>query len=91
MSSEIHMDAYKRLGNAVILQAARDYKRAYRKRARYPKDNSAKDECRELEEFFRSQRFQIFTDLDGPALLEKLQKTLQKTLEEELNGNVKAR
>lgn len=60
------MDPYERLGNAVVLQAVRDWRAA-----RKHHDTRTMHEC---EEFFLSGRFNLFTGLDGEALLEKLRK-----------------
>ena len=58
------MEPYEALGNAVVLQAVKDWRSA-RKR----NDTRTIHEC---EAFFLSGRFSLFTDLDGEALLQKL-------------------
>lgn len=57
------INPYVALANAIILLAARDYRRAncyYR--------------IREVEAFFQSQWFSVLTTLDGKVLIEKLRK-----------------
>lgn len=70
------------LGNAVVLQAVKDYRSARKKLARLPKSNKkrvserriqAEEMIRDCEEFFKSERFNVFSTIDGKALLEKLQ------------------
>jgi len=60
------------LSNAVVLQAARDYREARGKLKKNPRDKEAKLMIADCEEFFRSGWFMAFTDLDGKALLRQL-------------------
>ena len=46
--------AYENLANAIIIQAARDYKKAYKKSLKRSECESTKQELAELERFFRS-------------------------------------
>mgnify|MGYP003294372491 CR=1 FL=1 len=70
------------LGSAVVLQAVKDYRIARKKLARLPKSNKkrilerriqAEEMIRDCEEFFKSERFNVFSTLDGKMLLDKLQ------------------
>lgn len=70
------------LGNAVVLQAVKDYRSARKRLSRLPKSNKkrvserriqAEEMIRDCEEFFQSERFNVFSALDGKILLEKLQ------------------
>lgn len=72
----------RELGNAVVEMAVQDYRWAKRTLERLPKSNRKKvKEQREkaeamkldCERFFNSDHFNIFTQLDGKALLEKLE------------------
>lgn len=65
------MDCYERLANAVIIQAVKDYRRAYRK-CRNGGSSMAMAEVRALERFFCSEWFAELTDADGRALLRKI-------------------
>ena len=74
MSATTSMDPYQALGNAVVLQAVKDYRDAVKKLSRGKKNTSAEDTKAECERFFRSGHFNIFTSLDGVALLSQLEK-----------------
>ena len=60
---------YQKLANAIILQAVKDFKPAYRRLKNHPNDRLAQDTVREITKFFCSQYFEALSDLDGPALL----------------------
>lgn len=68
------MNGYERLGNAVVRQAVRDWRSSTRKLKRNPGNYEAKRIKKECEQFFLSQYFDMYTDLDGRALLDKLRK-----------------
>ena len=78
MSATSNMDPYQALGNAVVLQAAKDYRDAVKKLSRGKKNSSAEDTKKECERFFRSGHFNIFSSLDGKALLSMLEKEVQE-------------
>ena len=59
-----HGPEYPLLINAIVTQAIRDYKYAYRL--------GYKKRMLELEEFFRSEWFEILTDNSGNDLLKRL-------------------
>ena len=63
---------YEKLANAVILLAVKDFRAAYRRLMRHPDDRKAQAEIQSIERFFWSQHFNLFTALDGPALLQKI-------------------
>lgn len=69
--------AYEELGNAVVLQAVKDYRKAYKHLMRYPHSLKAKHEVGNIEAFFRNQRFNLFTGLDGEMILDRLQEELE--------------
>lgn len=66
------MDAYERLANAIIIQAAKDYRAAKRKLRRKPGNKDAQAEAESIERFFRSDWFRALTEVDGEMLLRKL-------------------
>lgn len=71
------MNSYEKLANAIVLQAAKDYRTALKRVARHPKDRdglAAKNEC---ERFFRSGWFGILTGIDPEMLMRKLQMEVQ--------------
>lgn len=45
---------YTNLANAIIIQAAKDYKKALRRLKKFPKDKEALHTKRDCERFFRS-------------------------------------
>jgi len=66
------MDAYEALANAIILQAVKDFRAAYRRLRRFPNDRLAARTVSEITEFFHSGYFTILTTLDGPELLKRI-------------------
>ena len=74
MSTVSSMDPYQSLGNAVVLQAVKDYRDAVKKLSRGKKNTTAEQTKNECERFFRSGYFNVFTELDGNALLSQLEK-----------------
>ena len=73
MSSN-NLSPYEALGNAVVLQAVKDYREAVHKLSRGKKNTNAESTKQECERFFQSPYFNIFTQLDGKALLSQLEK-----------------
>ncbi len=69
---------YRKLANAVILQAVREFRPAYRRLKLHPNDEKARDRVGEITEFFFSERFCLMTDLDGPALLNQIMKEIDE-------------
>ena len=57
---------------AIILKAIEDYRNAL-KPVRYPSEKKkARAAIREIERFFRSEWFEVLTELDGETLIRKL-------------------
>ena len=69
---------YQKLANAIILQAVKDFRPAYRRLKRFPNDRAAQSTVREITKFFCSDYFSILTDLDGPALLQKIMREMDE-------------
>ena len=69
---------YQQLANAIILQAVKDFKPAYRRLKKHPNDKLAQDRVREITQFFCSGYFASLTDLDGPALLNRIMREMDK-------------
>jgi len=63
---------YEALANAIIVQAVKDFRPAYRRLKRHPNDKLAQDTVREITQFFCSDYFCALSDLDGPALLNRI-------------------
>ena len=69
---------YQALANAIILQAVKDFKPAYRRLKNHPNDILAQDTVREITKFFCSQYFEALSDLDGPALLNRIMREMDE-------------
>ena len=78
---------YERLANAVILQAADDYRAALRKIRANPKNRQAIDEALEIERFFRSGWYSQLTSVDGEYLIRRLQEEVRQS--ESIRGKTK--
>ncbi len=74
----MYEDNYQALANAIILQAVKDFRPAYRRLKRHPNDKLAQDTVREITKFFCSQYFEALTDLDGPALLNRIMREMDE-------------
>lgn len=68
------IENYETLANAVILQAAEDYRKALHTLSLYPHDRAARGEKQSIIRFFRSGWFKILTNLDPEMLIERLNK-----------------
>lgn len=67
---------------AVTHQAVLDYRNNY---AAYLRDNDnekAKVQVKEIEKFFRSERFRFFSDLDAETIIMKVRRIAKKQVEE---------
>lgn len=69
-----NISPYEALGNAVVIQAVKDYRDAVKKLSRGKKMAIAESTKNECERFFRSPYFNIFTKVDGKVLLSQLEK-----------------
>lgn len=67
-------ERYEALANAIIVQAAEDYKAALRQLRQNPRFGDALRVKVEVERFFRSNWFGVLTTLDGEWLIEALRK-----------------
>ena len=68
---------YQDLANAVVTQAAKDYK-YYRKRIEKNQDDDyAKHEVRELEAFFSSKWMKRLINIDGAEILARIKGELE--------------
>lgn len=69
-------EPYERLANAIILQAASDYRRNLKKLKKNPQNRDVMNEVFQIEKFFRSPWYQVLTTVDGEFLIQKLQKEM---------------
>ena len=72
MSKAISEDPYEALGNAIILQAVKDYRVALKRIKANPKNRTALDEALTIEKFFRGPRYSVLTSVDPEFLISKL-------------------
>ena len=66
------------LANAIVIQAAEDYRRALRRLQRDPRHKDSlimKDSC---ERFFRSQWYGVLTDADGEMLMQRIREEVTR-------------
>ena len=71
-------EGWKNLANAIILQAVKDFKPAYKRLRRPPNDKVAQNQVRELTRFFCSDYFATLTELDGPTLLNRIMREMDE-------------
>ena len=80
-------EAYERLAAAIVVQAVKDYKGALRKEARGKATDSTQSTIVSCEHFFKSDWFQMLSDLDGPTLMQKVRRIALIGLEDEGEGD----
>ena len=66
------LDPFQELANAVVILAAKDYRHALRILRRNPDSQAAKIKIDEIERFFRSDWYQVLTNVDGEMLIRRL-------------------
>lgn len=66
------MNPYENLANAIVIQAAKDYRAAKRKLKRNSTNQLAQAETVSIERFFRSNWYKCLTQIDGEMLIRKL-------------------
>lgn len=71
-AEETKMDPWHSLANAIVIQAAKDYRVALRRLRRKPNNKSALSEIVDLERFFRSEWYAALTNVPGELLIQKL-------------------
>ena len=67
---------WRALADAIILQAAEDYRRLTQRIAKHPDELDNVSEMRRIERFLRSDWFGVLSDLDGRRLLRDLKADL---------------
>lgn len=68
VSKRWNVDGYVKLGNAVVIQAARDYRSALKRLWRRPENGEANKMKNDCERFFKNE-IELYTDLDGLTLM----------------------
>ena len=69
-----HDPGWESLANAIVVQAAKDYRMALNELRRHPDSKAALHVARRLERFFRSGWYSILTDVDPVYLIRRLRK-----------------
>ena len=75
MAVTVHHDPgapYENLANAIVIQAANDYRDILRRLKRCPEDSMAASSLTETEHFFRSEWYKLLTDVDSEYLMRML-------------------
>ena len=72
------MDQFEGLANAIIIQAAADYRLALKQLRQNPLFQPAIRMSYEVERFFRSDWFSILTRINGIELLARLKTEVEK-------------
>lgn len=70
------MDFYTELANAIVIQAAKDYRKALKTLKRYPRYEPAKAVVAEVEKFFRSDWYRMLTSVDAEMLMRKIRREI---------------
>ena len=69
------LSPWQKLANAIVEQAVKDFRIAQaRVKANPQNSDHAKAEVSQLEHFFRSQWFEVLTNVDGNLVLSRLRK-----------------
>lgn len=67
-----YLDPYENLANGIILQAVEDYRKALKKLSKNSRNKDAEAEAASIEQFFRSEWFEMLTDVDGQYLIRRI-------------------
>ena len=67
---------YEKLANAIVVQAANDYRAALRKKKGNPRNSEMLRNVNEIERFFRSGWYQALTTVDGEYLMDKIRQEI---------------
>ena len=79
VKDEVSYDPYEEITNAIVIQACKDYKKAYKQSLRKSGIvGEADEELAELEEFFRSEWYKKLTEVDGEYLMERIRNEVLK-------------
>ena len=69
------MTPYENLANAIIIQACKDYRKAYKRYLRrYRSTDKPDEELVKLENFFRSDWYNTLTSIDGEYIMARIRK-----------------
>lgn len=71
-------EAYENLANAIVIQAADDYEKAYTAYLRDPFNRKCRDKVEDLRRFFRSEYYHHLTKVDGYFIRRKIEKKCEE-------------
>ncbi len=77
-ADETKTDPWLNLANAIVIQAAKEYRSALRRLRRKPDNAAAKADADEIERFFRSGWYECLTTVPGELLIKKLKEEAYK-------------
>lgn len=69
---EAEMSPWQSLANAIVICAAKDYRRALRRIRKKPTNKEALSEIADIERFFCSDWYKTLTDVDGEIIIRRL-------------------
>ena len=72
------MTGYQTLANAIIEQAAKDYRKDIKTLKRHPNSKAAMEDAMKIERFFHSSWFGMLTQIDPDHLINRLRKEAVK-------------
>ena len=72
------MSPYQSLANAIVAQAAGDYRYVLRLLKRHPEDSRIQESVREYEGFFHSDWYGVLTNVDPDYLIRRIKKSIEK-------------
>ena len=75
-SKNLAENPYEKLANAIVVQAANDYRAALRKKKGNPRNSEMLRNVNEIERFFRSGWYQVLTTVDGEYLMDKIRQEI---------------
>lgn len=78
-------DPYENLANAIIIQAANDYRAALKKIKKNPRNKDAIADALSIERFFHSRWYGALTAVDGDFIIKKIR--VEAGQPESIGGN----
>ena len=76
-SVHVENNGYTRLANAIVIQAAKDYRNALKRIRVNPRNSDALHTKGEVEKFFHSGFYSALTSIDPDMLIRKLNEEVQ--------------
>ena len=80
---ESQLDNFQELAEAIVVQAARDYRAGKKLLFKNPNSQRGKELVEDVIRFFRSEWIMVLTNVDGTYIQRKLDEELKEWYEEE--------